>query len=134
MGVQTRLAKMPLIPLSGDIDYVALRTVLIDGTQLAQGDHLPGDSPVRENPKRLEALCRLRTLAPTSQLAKVATPEAGQSLPQSVNAQSIVAEHEQTPLVNSLSLPELREQCKALKLRTDGNRSQLRKRLRIALG
>lgn len=44
--------------------YTIKRTMVLDGVTYENGDALPKDAGVRENPKRMEQLIRLRRLVP----------------------------------------------------------------------
>ena len=46
--------------VKGDEQFRSLRTQTVCGVDLQIGDLLPVDSPVRNNPARLDLLCRVR--------------------------------------------------------------------------
>ncbi len=46
--------------------YKVLSDMMCFGVQLKAGDFLPKDSPLRNEPGRIEALCRQRRMAPAA--------------------------------------------------------------------
>ncbi len=61
--------------------YKVLSDMTCFGVQLKAGDYLPMESPLRNEPGRIEALCRQRRLAPavddSASMAAVASGGAG---------------------------------------------------------
>lgn len=53
-------------------DYVVQKPITVCGVALDRGAHLPSDSPIRENPRRLETLCRTRALVAQMKAAQPA--------------------------------------------------------------
>ena len=109
-------------------DYVVIRPkVLIGGVHLRNGDHLPVDSPIRQQSRRLELLCRQRVLRPERGMVKPAQAP----IPEVV---ATVAATTATKVDYSvMTVKELRAKCELLSLKTYGNRATLSKRLRQSL-
>ncbi len=132
MSASARLSKLPLVPLVGDSDYVILKEMLVNGMKLSHGDHLPSDSPLRDNPKRLETLCRLRMLAPISLVAEPAKVSTAKPTPQA--KEEVATPNTPKVDVDAFSFAQMLKECKRLKLKTNGTKQELRERLRTALG
>ncbi len=144
----SRISKVPLPEsLAGDSDFIILQPMLVNGVSLSHGDHLPDDSPLRGNPKRLETLCRLRKMAPCSvKPAKVSV-----SVPVERTEEKVMAAAVSSPApvdapvrarkvkfaasdIKSFSVADLKAHCREMGLPTYGTTLQLRKRLRTSLG
>ncbi len=124
MHPKTRLPSPYRFP--ADTNYVVLRKILIGGVQLQPGDLLPVDSPARTIPNRLEALVRMRYLTP--QVTAAVSEEAPPAEP-SVKMTPVPVMD-----ISVMTGPQLIKACKQLGLPVHGNKDQLRKRLRNALG
>lgn len=113
--------------------YTVLHAMTVHGVQLKAGDTLPADSPLRQDPTRLELLCRTRKLVVTQALRQVV--DEAESLLVAAEEQ---AESEETvaPAVDlsQLTGPQLVRACKDRGLPAWGNKDVLRQRLRKAMG
>lgn len=112
--------------------YTVLRAMTVHGVQLKAGDTLPTDSPLRQDPTRLEVLCRTRQMVVTqASTAKVEGPDR-------IVSDSPVAEveSESVPVLDlsQLTGPQLVRACKDRGLPAWGNKDVLRQRLRKAMG
>lgn len=108
--------------------YVALRSLLVAGQRLSPGDSLPADSPLRSQPRRLETLLRTRYLRAVVSAA-VCEPVLA-SVPEFNMADS----ETETIDLSQMTATQLARACRERGLRSSGNISQLRKRLRAVLG
>jgi hypothetical protein len=100
----------------------------VHGVQLKAGDTLPTDSPLRQDPTRLEVLCRTRQLVVTQASGQTAVPN-----------MAPVAEESKTETAPAVDLsqltgPQLVRECKVRGLPAWGNKDVLRQRLRKAMG
>ena len=126
-GSQHLRSSLPHLFDAGTV-YTVLRAMTVHGVQLKAGDTLPTDSPLRQDPTRLEVLCRTRQL--------VVTQASGQRL---VPDKVPVAEESETETASALDLsqltgPQLVRECKDRGLPAWGNKDVLRQRLRKAMG
>jgi len=108
--------------------YTVLRAMTVHGVQLKAGDTLPTDSPLRQDPTRLELLCRTRQMVVVQASGQTAVPDTAP-----------VAEESETETVSALDLsqltgPQLVRACKDRGLPAWGNKDALRQRLRKAMG
>lgn len=97
--------------------YRVLKSSQIDGVLLRTGDELPAESGLRQNPRRIETLCRLRVLAPVTALHEKANPGIGP------------AEN-----LDTLTNEQLRDRLRKKGLDVRGSKLELVARLRSALG
>jgi hypothetical protein len=118
--------------------YTVLRAMTVHGVQLKAGDTLPTDSPLRQDPTRLEVLCRTRQLVVTQALgAKVGNEDLQATYQMLKNGPP--AEEGQQPVAAALDLsqltgPQLVKACRDRGLPAWGNKDVLRQRLRKAMG
>lgn len=108
--------------------YVALRSLTVNGVALKAGDLLPADSPLYQMQRRLETLVRTRYLAP-----KVMVTVENET-PTETAASPEPTLRVDTPDLSAMTGPQLMRKCKELGLNAYGNKAQLRKRIRDALG
>lgn len=100
-------------------EFVVLKQMRVDGVDLGVGAHLPADSPIRDNPRRLEALCRLRRLAPVTETAGVSAGRA-----QTEVLKPLLVD------LGSMDRAQLAELCQDRGVSSKGNAPTLRRRLR----
>lgn len=117
--------------------YTVLRAMTVHGVQLKAGDTLPTDSPLRQDPTRLEVLCRTRKMVVTQASGQTEKPD------KSFNTLGQMAffepDKEQQPVAEALDLsqltgPQLVRACKDRGLPAWGNKDVLRQRLRKSMG
>ena len=131
-GSQHLRSSLPHLFDAGTV-YTVLRAMTVHGVQLKAGDTLPTDSPLRQDPTRLEVLCRTRQL--------VVTQASGQIVDEAeillVAAEEQAESEEATvPAVDlsQLTGPQLVKACRDRGLPAWGNKDVLRQRLRKAMG
>lgn len=145
----TKLPKLPApYRFPEGTAYTALREFKADGVQFQRGDPLPADLPLRTNPRRIEMLVRLRWIAPvTEAIAVQNSPKKPQPQPKSQpqlepeietqpepEEEPAMVQTEATPDISQMTGPQLIRKCRDLGLKVTGNKNELRKRLRDALG
>ena len=111
--------------------YTVLRAMTVHGVQLKAGDTLPTDSPLRQDPTRLEVLCRTRQLVVTQAPRQTEEPDRSFFTPPVAEAE---VESEPVLDLSQLTGPQLVRACKDRGLPAWGNKDVLRQRLRKAMG
>lgn len=122
--------KLPHLFDAGTV-YTVLRAMTVHGVQLKKGDTLPTDSPLRQDPTRLEVLCRTRQLVVTQASGQVRDSDRSAS-----DSPVAEVEPESAPVLDlsQLTGPQLVRACKDRGLPAWGNKDVLRQRLRKAMG
>ena len=118
----------PVMQYDPRMVYVAIRSFLFNGVQIAPGDELPTVGDDAPSPARVEAMIRTRFVRPDRIRSAVPKPSSSASTPAKKSSANV-------PDTRPSAMPwkEVLVRCKKLKLSVEGERHEVRKRLRAAL-
>lgn len=125
------MSRQPTFQLLGDADYTMLKPLKVSGVALDRGDLLPTDSPLRQNPRRLESLCRNRYMRPGLPETTAPAKAAAVSVPKVVVEE--VKQKATSDDLDQMSIAQLRDRCRELGINASGGYTPLRERIRFKL-